>query len=81
MVPAGMRFRLVPTDDRFFDLFAQSAANVAEAARRLRDRVTAPTDVSPIPTEMLVAPAGSGGVVQVAYVHDELLANVDDSAK
>ena len=39
-----MRFRLVPTDDRFFDLFAQSAANVAEAARRLRDRVTAPTD-------------------------------------
>src|SRR5205823_11325421 len=43
-VPAGMRFRLVPTDDRFFDLFAQSAANVAEAARRLRDRVTAPTD-------------------------------------
>jgi predicted phosphate transport protein (TIGR00153 family) len=31
-----MRFRLVPTDDRFFDLFSDAAANAAEAARRLR---------------------------------------------
>ena len=31
-----MRFRLVPTDDRFFELFNDSAANVAECARRLR---------------------------------------------
>src|SRR4051794_37340136 len=35
-----MRFKLVPTDDRFFDLFNESAANVAEAARRLRALVT-----------------------------------------
>jgi len=31
-----MRFRLVPTDDRFFDLFSDAAANAAESARRLR---------------------------------------------
>jgi predicted phosphate transport protein (TIGR00153 family) len=31
-----MRFRLVPTDDRFFDLFDDAAANAAECARRLR---------------------------------------------
>ena len=32
-----MRFRLVPTDDRFFGLFSDSAANAAECARRLAD--------------------------------------------
>ena len=32
-----MRFRLVPTDDRFFGMFCESAANVAECSRRLRD--------------------------------------------
>ena len=32
-----MRFRLLPTDDRFFELFAEAAANVAACARRLRD--------------------------------------------
>jgi hypothetical protein len=31
-----MRFRLVPTDDRFFDMFDDAAANAAECARRLR---------------------------------------------
>ena len=31
-----MRFKLVPTDDRFFDLFSDSAANAAEAAKRLQ---------------------------------------------
>jgi len=31
-----LRFRLVPTDDRFFDLFEQSAANAVECAQRLR---------------------------------------------
>lgn len=39
-----MRFKLVPTDDRFFDLFNDSAANVAEAARRLRTLITDFTD-------------------------------------
>jgi predicted phosphate transport protein (TIGR00153 family) len=37
-----MRFRLVPTDDRFFDLFNESARNVEECARRLREYVLDP---------------------------------------
>ncbi len=32
-----MRFKLVPTDDRFFDLFNEVAENAAESARRLKD--------------------------------------------
>ncbi len=32
-----MRFRLLPTDDRFFSLFNDAAANVADCARRLRE--------------------------------------------
>lgn len=32
-----MRFRLLPSDDRFFELFNDAATNVAECARRLRD--------------------------------------------
>ncbi len=32
-----MRFRLLPTDDKFFSLFDQAAANASECARRLRD--------------------------------------------
>jgi len=39
-----MRFRLVPTDDHFFDLFNESAANVAECSRRLGDLVNDFTD-------------------------------------
>jgi uncharacterized protein len=34
-----MRFRLVPVDDTFFQLFSDSAANAAEAARRLQQLV------------------------------------------
>jgi predicted phosphate transport protein (TIGR00153 family) len=41
-----MRFRLVPTDDAFFGLFNDSAANVAECARRLRDMLADPSDPS-----------------------------------
>jgi predicted phosphate transport protein (TIGR00153 family) len=37
-----MRFRLVPTDDRFFDLFIDSAKNAEECARRLLALVTDP---------------------------------------
>src|SRR4051812_7604987 len=32
-----MRFRLVPTDDRFFELFNDASANALECARQLRD--------------------------------------------
>jgi uncharacterized protein len=39
-----VRFRLIPTDDKFFELFSESAANVAECARRLRDMLTGPDD-------------------------------------
>jgi predicted phosphate transport protein (TIGR00153 family) len=41
-----LRFRLVPTDDVFFTLFNDSAANVAECARRLRDLLADPADVA-----------------------------------
>ena len=34
-----MRFRLIPTDDRFFALFCEVSANVAECARHLRTLV------------------------------------------
>jgi predicted phosphate transport protein (TIGR00153 family) len=35
-----MRFRLVPADETFLELFRESAANVAECAVRLRDLVS-----------------------------------------
>src|SRR4051794_13857617 len=34
-----MRFRLLPSDDRFFDLFNEAAVNAAECARYLRDLI------------------------------------------
>jgi predicted phosphate transport protein (TIGR00153 family) len=40
-----MRFRLIPTDDQFFALFSESAANVALCAHRLRDLITDFSDV------------------------------------
>jgi predicted phosphate transport protein (TIGR00153 family) len=39
-----VRFRLVPTDDAFFALFNESAANVVDCARRLRDLLNSPSD-------------------------------------
>jgi hypothetical protein len=41
-----MRFKLVPTDDHFFELFSDAAANAAEAAKRLQALVTDFTDVN-----------------------------------
>ena len=41
-----MRFKLVPTDDAFFDLFSESAANAHEAAQRLQALVHDFTDVA-----------------------------------
>jgi uncharacterized protein len=38
-----MRFRLVPTDDRFFDFFSDAARNAEECARRLRELLADPT--------------------------------------
>ena len=34
-----MRFRLIPSDDKFFGLFTEAAVNAADCARRLRDLV------------------------------------------
>src|SRR4029453_7325563 len=42
--PDRMRFRLVPSDDAFFGLFNDSAANVAECARRLRHLLSNPAN-------------------------------------
>ena len=39
---AAVRFRLVPTDDRFFDLFSESARNLCAGAERLLDFVSEP---------------------------------------
>ena len=41
-----MRFKLVPTDDKFFDLFNDAAANGAECARRLKALVDDFTDIA-----------------------------------
>jgi predicted phosphate transport protein (TIGR00153 family) len=41
-----MRFKLVPTDDTFFDLFSESAANAHEGAQALHALVTDFTDVA-----------------------------------
>ena len=40
-----MRFRLVPVDDKFFDLFNDAASNILEAAKRLRDMLQDPRNV------------------------------------
>ena len=40
-----MRFKMVPTDDKFFDLFNDAAANAAECARRLQTLVGDFTDI------------------------------------
>jgi uncharacterized protein len=41
-----MKFRLLPTDEKFFDLFQQSSANLAVCARRLLELFDAPGDDS-----------------------------------
>lgn len=41
-----MRFRLIPTDDRFFGLFSDAARNADECARRLRELVGDLSDVA-----------------------------------
>ncbi|MFN2504130.1 MAG: DUF47 domain-containing protein [Acidimicrobiales bacterium] len=44
-----MRFRLVPTDDRFFELFSDSATNAAKCARALQELVA---DVEGVPAHL-----------------------------
>jgi predicted phosphate transport protein (TIGR00153 family) len=35
----AVRFRLLPTDDKFFDLFSEAAGNAADCARNLRELI------------------------------------------
>jgi len=50
----AMRFRLVPTDDKFFDLFSQSATNVARCARALQALLA---DMDDLPAKIAVVMA------------------------
>jgi predicted phosphate transport protein (TIGR00153 family) len=56
------RFRLVPSDDEFFRLFKQSAANAQECANRLRAMLDNPSDVD----------AGHARVVECEQRGDEI---------
>ncbi len=60
-----MRFRLVPTDDRFYALFSESARNAEECARRLRDVLADPASGD-----------GFGRVVESERRGDELTAQI-----
>lgn len=46
-----MRFRLIPRDEVFFELFDASAANVAECARRVRRLLDDPRDAAVVAKE------------------------------
>jgi predicted phosphate transport protein (TIGR00153 family) len=50
-----VRFRLLPTDDGFFDLFDDAAANVVECSRRLRELLEAGAPVGDASIEAVVA--------------------------
>jgi predicted phosphate transport protein (TIGR00153 family) len=60
-----LRFRLLPTDDRFFDLFNSAAANAAECAKHLRDLIADDTGTT-----------SSDGVVACEHRGDELTQEV-----
>lgn len=57
-----MRFRLVPVDEGFFDLFSASARNVLDAAARLRELLQDPANL----------PKMHAGVVEFERRGDEL---------
>ena len=48
-----MRFRLVPVDDVFFELFSASAHNVLEAARRLAELLSDPINLKTMHREVV----------------------------
>ena len=60
-----MRFRLLPSDDRFFDLFNEAATNAAECARHLRDLINDDTGVR-----------ANDGVMKSEHRGDELTAEI-----
>ena len=60
-----MRFRLLPTDDRFFDLFNEAAQNAAECATHLRELIDDDTGAR-----------SNDGVVKCEHRGDELTQEV-----
>lgn len=46
-----VRFRLIPRDERFFELFDESAANVEACARRIRQLLDDPSDAATVASE------------------------------
>ena len=50
-----MRFRLIPTDETFFDLFNKAAANTTRCAKALQELVA---DLGTLPTHLAVIRAG-----------------------
>lgn len=61
-----MRFRLLPTDEKFFDLFQQSAANAAICARQLLELFDAPGDARRL--EQVKAAEKEGDKITVAVL-------------
>ena len=55
-------FRLIPREERFFDLFEQQATNIAESARRLREMVFDFSD----------APAKAAAIKELEHAGDVL---------
>jgi predicted phosphate transport protein (TIGR00153 family) len=64
-----MRFRLVPTDERFFDMFNESAANAADCARCLRDLVGRLPETVAAAHEQVVARERKGDELTRAILH------------
>src|SRR3982750_3292392 len=60
-----MRFRLLPTDDRFFDLFNEAALNAAECAAHLRELIDDDTGAR-----------SNDGVVKCEHRGDELTSEI-----
>jgi len=61
-----VRFRLLPTDEKFFDLFQQSAANAAVCARQLLELFDAPGDARRL--EQVKAAEKEGDKITVAVL-------------
>jgi predicted phosphate transport protein (TIGR00153 family) len=64
-----MRFRLVPTDDRFLTMFTESATNAADCARRLRDLVGRLPETTAAAHEQVVACERKGDELTRAILH------------
>ena len=64
-----MRFRLVPTDDRFFALFNDSARNAEECATRLRDLLVDPRTDTAAKHSRVIECERKGDEITAAILH------------